>query len=97
MHFLPLLFAISAVASPSPLLAKRVSGTSTVTLSNNTGTPAHLASGFIYGIPGTWYPSVLARIPLTGSCYLSSSPVLVYDQPLNPCRHCQPDTGPFLH
>lgn len=53
MHFLPLLFAASAVASPSPLLAKRVSGTSTVTLSNNTGTPAHLASGFIYGIPDT--------------------------------------------
>lgn len=45
--FLPLL-AASVAANP---LAKRVSGTSTIDLSNNTGKPEHLASGFIYGIP----------------------------------------------
>jgi hypothetical protein len=62
MHFLPLLFAVSAVASPNPFLAKRVSGTSTVTLSNNTGTPGHLASGFIYGIPGKIFLFTLHRL-----------------------------------
>lgn len=39
---------------PSPVtVAKRqaASLTATVTLSSNIGTPSHLASGFIYGIP----------------------------------------------
>jgi hypothetical protein len=43
-----LLAAASVVANP---LAKRVSGTSIVNLSNNTGYAGQLASGFIYGIP----------------------------------------------
>lgn len=48
---LPLLLSTLAVANP--LVQRQVSGTTTVNLSNNTGTPAHLASGFIYGIPDT--------------------------------------------
>jgi len=47
---LQLLAAASVVANP---LAKRVSGTSIVNLSNNTGYAENLASGFIYGIPDT--------------------------------------------
>lgn len=47
---LPLLMAASAAASPT---ARQVAGTSVVTLSNNTGTPGHLASGVLYGIPDT--------------------------------------------
>lgn len=42
--------ALAALTASSPL-SKRVSGTSTVNLGNNTGTPAHLASGILYGIP----------------------------------------------
>ena len=45
-----LLAAASVVANP---LTKRVSGTSIVNLSNNTGYAENLASGFIYGIPDT--------------------------------------------
>jgi hypothetical protein len=50
MHFLHLIFAASA-ATAKPLIGRQVSGTTTVTLSNNTGTPHQLTSGFIYGIP----------------------------------------------
>ncbi|RDW59995.1 glycoside hydrolase-3 [Coleophoma crateriformis] len=56
MHsFLPLLFTAAAVAHPQALRQARqtVLGTSTVTLSNDTGTPGHLASGILYGIPDT--------------------------------------------
>ena len=42
--------ASSAVASP---VAARDSVTAVVNLNNNTGTPAHLVSGFIYGVPDT--------------------------------------------
>ncbi|KAH7418322.1 glycoside hydrolase family 39 protein [Cadophora sp. MPI-SDFR-AT-0126] len=48
--FLTLLLAASVASNP---LEKRVSGTSVVNLSNNTGTPGHLASGILYGIPDT--------------------------------------------
>lgn len=57
-----LVFEIVAAAvvpstSPNPraVLEKRrsVSGTAVVYLGANTGTPQHLASGFIYGIPDT--------------------------------------------
>ena len=44
------LYAALAVANP---LDKRDTITSVVNLSNHTGKPAHLASGFIYGIPDT--------------------------------------------
>lgn len=49
-RILPLLLAASAFGN---LLSKRVSGTSVVSLGNNTGTPGHLASGILYGIPDT--------------------------------------------
>lgn len=49
-QFIPLLLAACATANP---LNKRVSGTSTVNLGNNTGAIKHLASGMIYGIPDT--------------------------------------------
>lgn len=44
------LLALAGLTATNPL-SKRVSGTSTVNLGNNTGTPAHLASGILYGIP----------------------------------------------
>ncbi|PMD24212.1 glycoside hydrolase family 39 protein [Hyaloscypha hepaticicola] len=47
---LPLLCAAVVAASP---LEQRDTVTSTVNLGNNTGSPQHLASGFIYGIPDT--------------------------------------------
>ena len=51
MHaLLSLLCAAIVAASP---LESRDTITSTVNLSNNTGSPEHLASGFIYGIPDT--------------------------------------------
>jgi hypothetical protein len=51
MHaLLSLLCAAIAAAGPLPL-EQRDTVTSTVNLGNNTGTPQHLASGFIYGIP----------------------------------------------
>ncbi|TVY75814.1 hypothetical protein LSUE1_G004577 [Lachnellula suecica] len=50
-QFLSLFLAASALGNP--LEKRQVSGTSTVNLGNNTGTPGHLASGFIYGIPDT--------------------------------------------
>lgn len=44
--------ASSIAAAPPHLLDKRgVSGTATVYLNQLTGSPQHLASGFIYGIP----------------------------------------------
>lgn len=46
----------SITAAPTPTaVAKRqaASLTATVTLSSSLGTPSHLASGFIYGIPDT--------------------------------------------
>lgn len=46
-----LLLASSAAAGPQ--VRQAVQGTSFVNLANNTGAPAHLASGFIYGIPDT--------------------------------------------
>jgi len=47
---LPLL----AVALAAPTVEKRsVTGNAVVDLNTNTGTPLHLASGFIYGIPDT--------------------------------------------
>ncbi|KAF8864063.1 glycoside hydrolase [Acephala macrosclerotiorum] len=47
-----LFLALATVVAGSPLV-QRDTVTSVVDLSNNTGTPAHLASGFIYGIPDT--------------------------------------------
>jgi hypothetical protein len=47
---LPLLCAAVVAASP---LEQRDTITSTVNLGNNTGSPQHFASGFIYGIPDT--------------------------------------------
>lgn len=48
----------AGLAASSPLTERLVErqtiqGTSTVNLGNNTGTPAHLASGILYGIPDT--------------------------------------------
>lgn len=52
---LSLLFTAAVVAHPQAFHQARQSvlGTSTVTLSNDTGTPRQLASGMIYGIPDT--------------------------------------------
>ncbi|KAH7360654.1 glycoside hydrolase superfamily [Rhexocercosporidium sp. MPI-PUGE-AT-0058] len=51
MHsLLPLLLAASVACNP---VAKRASGTSVVNLNSNVGTPGHLASGILYGIPDT--------------------------------------------
>lgn len=47
---LALFCATSVVGGPN-VLVKRQSGTSVVNLGNDTGTPQHLASGFLYGIP----------------------------------------------
>jgi hypothetical protein len=47
---LSLLCAAFVAASP---LEPRDTITSTVNLGNNTGSPEHLASGFIYGLPDT--------------------------------------------
>ena len=49
---LTLLSATSVVGGPNALV-RRQSGTSVVNLGNNTGTPQHLASGVLYGIPDT--------------------------------------------
>ncbi len=46
-----LLLASSAAAGPQ--VRQTVQGTSVVNLGNDTGVPAHLASGFIYGLPDT--------------------------------------------
>lgn len=48
LSLLSLLCAAVVAASP---LEQRDTITSIVNLGNNTGTPQHLASGFIYGIP----------------------------------------------
>jgi hypothetical protein len=54
MHMLlGVLLAVSATANPLTQRQLSSSVTSTVNLSNNTGTPNHLAAGFIYGIPDT--------------------------------------------
>lgn len=51
MHSL-LAFLLAATAAANPLVTRQaVQGTSVVNLSNNTGTPHHLASGVLYGIP----------------------------------------------
>lgn len=47
---IPLLFAAFAAGNP---LARRATDTSIVNLNNNTGSPGHLASGILYGIPDT--------------------------------------------
>lgn len=44
---------LAAAVAANPHVSRQVSGTSTVNLGNNTGSIAHLASGFIYGIPDT--------------------------------------------
>ena len=49
---LTILCAHIVVGAPKDL-AIRQSGTSTVNLGNDTGTPKHLASGILYGIPDT--------------------------------------------
>lgn len=50
--FLAIICATSVLGVPNAL-SKRQSGTSVVNLSNDTGTPQHLASGVLYGIPDT--------------------------------------------
>lgn len=52
MHAL-LTAVLAAAVSANRLAERQVSGTSTVNLSNNTGSISHRASGFIYGIPDT--------------------------------------------
>ncbi|EKD13577.1 uncharacterized protein L3040_007220 [Drepanopeziza brunnea f. sp. 'multigermtubi'] len=52
MH-LPSLLLFTASVAANPLASRQVSGTSVVDLGDNTGTPAHLASGILYGIPDT--------------------------------------------
>lgn len=54
-----LLSALAAYAVASPLLEVRDSVTAVVDLSNNTGTPQHLAAGLLYGVPnnGNQIPS----------------------------------------
>lgn len=47
------LFCATSVVGVPNAVAKRQSGTSVVNLGNNTGTPQHLASGVLYGIPDT--------------------------------------------
>lgn len=50
-------------ASATPVeIAKRQLGTATVSLAQPSGTPSHLASGFIYGIPDNG-SSVSTQIP----------------------------------
>jgi hypothetical protein len=45
---------LAAAALAAPTIEKRsVSGNAIVNLNSSTGTPAHLASGFIYGLPDT--------------------------------------------
>jgi hypothetical protein len=53
MYLSTLLALLPALADANPLVSRQVSGTSTVNLNNNTGTPKHLASGILYGIPDT--------------------------------------------
>lgn len=52
LQLLALFLAGCVVASPLDT-RQTIQGTSTVNLGNNTGTPAHLASGILYGIPDT--------------------------------------------
>jgi hypothetical protein len=53
MMFLSLVLFVAAVAlaAPRAIEKRSVSGNAAVNLNVNTGTPQHLASGFIYGIP----------------------------------------------
>ena len=55
MMFLSLVPFVAAVAlaAPGAIEKRSVSGNAAVNLNVNTGTPQHLASGFIYGIPDT--------------------------------------------
>jgi hypothetical protein len=46
-------WSCNAVAVPDPAKRQAVSGTATVNLAVPQGTPAHRASGFLYGIPDT--------------------------------------------
>lgn len=50
LKFITPFLVASVVASP---LVERATDTSIVQLNNNTGSPAHLASGILYGIPDT--------------------------------------------
>jgi hypothetical protein len=46
--------ALLTVANAYPFVERQtILGTAVVNLANDTGTPSHLASGFIYGIPDT--------------------------------------------
>lgn len=47
------LFLLASYVAATVLPRQTIEGTATVNLSNNTGTPAHLASGILYGIPNT--------------------------------------------
>ncbi|KAL2066670.1 hypothetical protein VTL71DRAFT_2742 [Oculimacula yallundae] len=66
MHFLSTLTGVASIAlcvSSTPVeIAKRQLGTATVSLAQPSGTPSHLASGFIYGIPDNG-SSVSTQIP----------------------------------
>jgi hypothetical protein len=45
---------ITAIPTPTAIAKRQAASlTATVTLSSSLGTPSHLASGFIYGIPDT--------------------------------------------
>ena len=52
LSLVPFVAAI-ALAAPGAIEKRSVSGNAAVNLNVNTGTPQHLASGFIYGIPDT--------------------------------------------
>ncbi|KAF7527514.1 hypothetical protein G7054_g10427 [Neopestalotiopsis clavispora] len=73
-----LLLAASCVASSN--IAARDSVTATVDLSSSNGSPKHLASGFIYGIPDnypnqipdSWYQAIDFNYARTGGAQLGS-------------------------
>lgn len=48
---LSVLFLAAAVLAAPAIEKRSVTGNAVVSLNSNTGTPLHLASGFIYGIP----------------------------------------------
>lgn len=70
-----LLLAASCVARSTSNIAVRDSVTATVDLSSSNGSPQHLASGFIYGIPDN-YPN---QIP--DSWFVYPNVDMVYLQP----------------
>lgn len=51
MHLISLALIASYVTANPLVHRQTILGTAVVNLSNNTGKPAHLASGFIYGQP----------------------------------------------